>query len=252
MNKRFRAFGINYDDVTMAEAIEKIEEFVRQGTPRMFFTTGAELVVRANRDNELKNIYLSAHLITIDSYVVYFAARLLKKQVREPVNAANLMFRFLKEKSAKGYRLFFLGGKEEILSQAVKRLRDRYPAINIAGWHHGYFNLNDDLGVVNEIVKARPDIIFVGMSSPLKEKFISKNLKKMGVPVAIGVGGSIDVAAGYCRLAPGWVSRVGLEWLYRFIQEPGRLWKRYLTTNPAFIWLMLKEFFTGPKRKDYA
>ena len=112
------------------------------------------------------------------------------------------------------------------------------------GWQHGYFNFDDDREIVERIRKSRPDVLFVAMSTPLKEFFISRNLKNMNVPVSIGVGGSVDVASGYCRLAPLWVTRMGLEWFYRLVQEPRRLWKRYLITNPVFIWLVAREFFS--------
>ncbi len=245
MQDKIEFLGLKFDDLTLDEAVAKIEQFIKEKKPHMVFTTGAELIVRAHWDETLKGIYLNSDLLTVDSSGVYFAARLLGKPAREPVSAAQLMFRFLELKANVGYRFYFLGSKEEILKKAVENLKARYPNLNVVGWHHGYFNFKNDSFVVTKIAEAKPDVLFVAMSTPLKEEFISKNLERMNVPVSMGVGGSVDVAAGYCKLAPKWLSKMGLEWLYRLIQEPGRLWKRYMITNPVFIWLVLEEFFKG-------
>jgi N-acetylglucosaminyldiphosphoundecaprenol N-acetyl-beta-D-mannosaminyltransferase len=247
MNNKIKIFGLNYDNVTIDEAIERLEDFIKEGTPHMVFTTGAELVVKAYWDNELKKIYLDTDLLTVDSNVVYFATRLLRKPIKEPVSAARLMFRFLELTANKGYRLYFLGAKKEILEKAVANLKQKYPCLNVVGYHHGYFNFEEEAEVVREITNAKPDVLFVAMSTPLKEKFISRNFKRMGIPVSFGVGGTIDIAAGYCKFAPRWVSKIGIEWFYRFIQEPARLGKRYLTTNFVFIWIVLKELLGNEK-----
>jgi N-acetylglucosaminyldiphosphoundecaprenol N-acetyl-beta-D-mannosaminyltransferase len=246
-NKTFKIFGLNYNNVTLDEAVARMEEFIKEKTPHMTLTTGAELVARAYKDNELKKIYSSADLLTIDSQVVYFACKLLGRPAKEPVSAAKLMFRFLETAEAKGYRLFFLGAKEEILEKAVSNLKAKHPNLNVVGYHHGYFDFYQDYDIIKKITEAKPDVLFVAMSSPLKERFISKNLAKMNVPVSFGVGGTIDIAAGYCKFAPSWVSKIGLEWFYRFMQEPRRLWKRYATTNLIFMWIVLKEMFSNEK-----
>ena len=181
--------------------------------------------------------------MTIDSRGVLYAARLLGKPIREAVSAAQLMFKFIECAADKGYKLYFLGAKKQVVKKAVENLYQRYPTLKIVGWHDGYFNFNQDTNIVNAIRDAGPDVLFVAMSTPLKERFISKNLKRLSVPVCIGVGGSFDIAAGICKLAPEWVSKMGLEWFYRMIQEPKRLWKRYLVTNSVFIWLILREIF---------
>jgi len=241
--KSIKVFGLDYDNVTLAEAVERMEELIKEKTPQIVLTTGAELVARAYKDNELKKIYSSADLLTIDSQVVYFACKLLGRPAKEPVSAAKLMFKFLETAELKDYRLFFLGAKEEILEKAISNLKEKHPNLNIVGHHHGYFDFSQDYDIIKKINAAKPDVLFVAMSSPLKERFISKNLAKMNVPVSFGVGGTVDIAAGYCKFAPRWVSKIGLEWFYRFLQEPRRLWKRYATTNLIFMWIVLKEMF---------
>ncbi len=238
----FTLFGLNFHLLSMSQAIELLEDFIKEKTkPRMVFTPTAELIVRANEDKNLMEIYNRSDILTVDSYVVYYASRLLGVKVPEPVSAARLMLNFLPIADKKNYSIFLLGAKEEIVKKTAENINSQFPNIRIVGWHHGYFKFDEDTEIVNEIKDKKPDVLFVAMSSPLKEKFIAKNLYKMNVPVSIGVGGTFDIIAGKCRLAPPWISKLGLEWFYRLCQEPRRLWKRYLIGNTIFIWLVLKE-----------
>lgn len=241
--KTFKFLGLRFHAYPIQECLEKLEEFIAQKTPRMVFTPTAELIVRANESKDLKEIYNRTDLLTVDSFVVYYAAKLFSKPIKESVSAARLMFSFLEVAHKKNYRLYLLGATEEVVSKTVENIRRKYPGINIVGWHNGYFGFDSHEDIVQDIIQKKPDVLFVAMSSPFKEKFISKNLERMDVPVCIGVGGSFDIIAGKCRLAPAWISKMGLEWFYRLIQEPKRLWKRYLITNIKFLWLVVKEFF---------
>jgi len=249
-NNKFDFLGLNFSNVSENEAIGELERFIESRKPHMVLTQSVELVVQANENENLKNIYNNADLLTMDSYGVCYAAKLLRKPAKEPVNASRLTFAFLPVIHKRGYRLFLLGAKEDIVMEAAESLNSTYPGINIVGYHHGYFDFENDDDVVDKIKVASPDVLLVAMTSPLKEKFINKNLNKMNVPVSIAVGGCFDVIAGKCKLAPLWVSKISMEWLYRFIQEPKRLWKRYLTTHSKFIWLVLKEFFGNGKEKS--
>lgn len=240
---RFRFIGLNFHPFTLAQSINKLEEFIRDKSPHMSFTPTAELIVRANEDAELREIYNNTDLLTIDSYVVYYAARLFGKPVTEPVSAARLMFSFLETCNEKGYGIYLLGAKEEVVNKVEENLKKQYQNIKISGKHNGYFDFNNDGEIVRVIKNSKADVLFVAMSSPLKENFISKNLKEMNVPVCLGVGGSFDIIAGKCKLAPRFISVMGLEWLYRLIQEPRRMWKRYLITNTKFLILLIKELF---------
>jgi len=240
----FNIFGLRFHSLSMQQTLEQVEKFIRNySVPKMIFTPTAELIVRANEDEILRNIYNSSDLLTVDSYVVYYAARLLGHNIPEPVSAARLMLNLLPIIHKKGYSIYLLGATEEIVNKVVENLKKQYPNINIVGWHNGYFDLENDIEIVDDIRKNKPDILFVAMSSPLKERFISKNLNKMNVPVSIGVGGTFDIIARKCNLAPKWVSKIGLEWFYRLCQEPKRLYKRYLITNTKFLYIFIKEFF---------
>lgn len=248
MKERFDFLGIKFHNLTLPEALQRVEDFIERRAPRMIFTPTAELIVEAQREKGLREIYNKADLLTIDSFVVYYAARLCGCPVKEPVSAVRLMFSFLKIAYNKKYKVYLLGAKEKIISRVVDILSKEYSGIDIVGWRNGYFDFENDREVVCDIIDKKPDILFVAMSSPLKERFISRNFEKMQVPVSIGVGGSFDIIAGECHLAPEWISRIGIEWFYRLIQEPGRLWKRYLMTNTKFVLLLLKEYLYGGEK----
>lgn len=243
--KQFEFLGLNFHPYTMKEVLDKIEEFIVSGKPHMVFTPTAELIVKANENSTLKEKYNKTDILTVDSYVVYYAAKIFGKPVPEPVSTARIMLNFLPIANKKGYKLYLLGATEEVVNKVVENLKKNYKDINIVGWHNGYFDFNNDEEIVQDIIKTKPDVLFVAMSSPLKENFITKNLYKMNVPVSIGVGGTFDIIAGKYRLAPQWISKIGMEWFYRFIQEPKRLFKRYLVTNLKFIWLLIKYLIKG-------
>ncbi len=232
--------GYALANLSMDEVLSQIGQFIREGKPRTIFGLNAALFVWSLSDVQLQGIYQSCDLLMADSMGIYYAARLLNQPVREAVSAVSLLFRLMEEASVKGYRVYLLGAREEVINRAVENLQAEHPVLNIVGSHHGYFNLKDEGEVVASIRKAKPDILFVGMSTPLKERFISRNLEKMEVPVCIGVGGSFDIAAGLYKRAPSWVIKLCLEWLYRLIQEPGRLGKRYTVTNAIFIYVVLR------------
>jgi N-acetylglucosaminyldiphosphoundecaprenol N-acetyl-beta-D-mannosaminyltransferase len=138
-------------------------------------------------------------------------------------------------------RVYFLGARREVVAALVETSRARYPGIEIAGFRDGYFGPGDHSDIVEEIRASRADILFVGMPSPFKETWCERHRQRFEVPVIIGVGGSFDVLAGFIRRAPGWAQALGLEWFWRLVMEPRKLWKRYLTTNLAFIWLAGRE-----------
>jgi len=254
MNKkepaRFNFLGLNFHIVTFDQTIEQMEYFIQTKKPHMIFAPTVELAVRSKEDYYLKCIYNRSDLLMLDSYVIYYGAKLFRKPAIEPVNAARLMLAFLEVAYKKDYRLYLLGAKNDIVNKAVENIRLKYPGINIVGWHHGYFDFENYTEVTQDIKDKNPDVLFVAMSSPLKENFISINLEKMKVPVCLGVGGTFDIIAGKCRMAPTWVSRAGLEWFYRLIQEPKRLWKRYTITNAKFLWHLFKECFNKASHKN--
>ncbi len=244
--KKFKFLNLEFNDYSVNEAIAKIENYISERKPRMVFTPNAELIVRANKTPDLKKIYDASDIMTVDSWVVYYFAKFRGNKLTEPASAANIMFKMLPVLAQKKYRIYLLGATEEIVKIVKQKLEEM--GINVVGLHDGYFDKNNPHDIVEDIRKSAPDILFVAMSTPFKENFVAKNLDTMQVPVSIGVGGSFDILAGKCKHAPVWISRLGLEWFYRFIQEPRRMWKRYLFTNSEFLALFLKSYFIGGKR----
>ena len=243
--KDFKFLGLEFNNYSIKKAILKIEEYIREynlknSQPRMFFSLSAELIVRANKDKELKEIYDKADIITVDGWVVYYFAKLKGNKLIEPASAANIMFQILPIVEEKKYRVYLLGASSEIVEIVNDKLIKQ--GINVVGYHDGYFDKEKLEDVVDDIKKSNADILFVAMSTPLKENFISKNFDNLNVAVSIGVGGGFDIIAGKCKHAPVWISKIGLEWFYRFIQEPRRLWKRYLITNFLFLFLFVKSY----------
>jgi N-acetylglucosaminyldiphosphoundecaprenol N-acetyl-beta-D-mannosaminyltransferase len=240
-SERVNILGLKFDNLSMEESLAVTEEFIRKRTPHQIFTPNAALLVWAHSDPFLRQVYEDSDLVTADGMSILVAGRLLGAPLKERVPAYLLMFRLFDRAEEKGYRFFFVGAKPEVIEKAMINLRRQRPTLAVAGWHHGYFDLNNAEDVVEKIRQSNADVLCVGMSTPLKERFIYKNLQKMNVPVCIGVGGAIDILAGLYKVAPAWMTKVGLEWLYRLIQEPRRLWKRYLTTNSIFVFLLLRE-----------
>jgi N-acetylglucosaminyldiphosphoundecaprenol N-acetyl-beta-D-mannosaminyltransferase len=151
------------------------------------------------------------------------------------------MYRLLERANDEGYRVFFLGATPAVLELALGRIRTGYPGVQIGGFHHGYFAPSEEPSLVSRIKASRSDILFIGFGTPKKELWVRRYLSAMGVPVVHGVGGSLDVLAGVIPRAPLWMQRSGLEWLFRVLQEPQRMWARYLVTNTVFLWLLAVE-----------
>lgn len=238
--KKVELLGLTYDNVDLDEAVCLLEGFVQSKKPHYCCSTAAELIVRSQKEHELRAVYQAADLLTLDGQVGVWAARFLGRPAKAHVGTAKLALRFFEKNHQKDYRYYLLGAKPESVERAVDNLRKQYPDLHIVGYHHGYFK--DALPVYENIKKCQPDILLVGMSSPFKERVMVQNASMLGVPVVVGCGGAIDIMAGYCKLAPEWVTNLGLEWLYRLIQEPKRLWKRYLVTNTLFIALVARQF----------
>jgi len=244
MGDKVNILGLPFDRITMNQALAVIEEFIQEGKPHKIFCPNVSLLIWARRDGSLRKIYETCDLLPVDGMGITYASRLLGDPLPEKVSAVILFFRLIEISAKKGYKIFLFGAKQEILEKAIYNLKQQYPDLNIVGYRNGYFNRTEEKIIAQEIAKARPDILFVGMSSPLKEYFVERYLKEMNVPVSLGVGGSFDIAAGVYKLEPDWMSKAALAWFYRLIQEPRRMWKRYLTTNTIFLFLVLKELIS--------
>lgn len=228
------------DPVTMDEAVSRCEEAIAAGGYFQHMSVNAAKLVSLHDDPTLRGMIASCDLVTADGQSVVWAARLLGRPLPERVAGIDLMERLLAAANAVGYRVFILGARREVLDQALRNLAGRYPDLLVVGSRDGYFEDSEALDVCDEIRQAAPDMLFVAMSSPRKEYFLGEQGASLGIPFAMGVGGSVDVIAGLTRRAPVLLRRLGLEWAYRLWQEPRRLAKRYFTTNARFAWMVLR------------
>ena len=230
--------GVRLDDVTLNETLDIIEDFIASGQPHAIVTTNTEFVMAAQTDEEFRNILNSADLSFPDGVGLIWGLRLLGVQLREHVRGTDTVERLMERAATKGYNVFLLGGAEGVAEVAADKLRERYPRLKIAGTYAGSPDpMLDDVTV--EIIRkaGHVDILLVAYGAPAQEKWIARNIHRLGVPVAMGVGGVFDFIAGRAKRAPLWVRRIELEWLYRLLQQPWR-WRRQLAL-PKFAMRVL-------------
>jgi N-acetylglucosaminyldiphosphoundecaprenol N-acetyl-beta-D-mannosaminyltransferase len=241
--ERARILGCEIDRLSMSEAVARCDSLVRRRARAQYVAVNAAKVVLLHRDPALRDLANRCDVVTADGQAVVWASRLLGDPVPERVAGIDLMSELLALAEREGYRVYLLGARADVLERAVARIRERHPRLALAGWRDGYFRADEEPCVAAEIRAANPDLLFVGMSSPRKERFLARWLLEIDVPLGIGVGGALDVLAGVTRRAPRIWQRLGLEWLYRLAQEPQRLWRRYAITNLAFIALTLRDLW---------
>ena len=249
---RVELLGCPIDAVTLTEAVARVDEAVVTRRPCQHVSINAAKLVRFQSEPELRDAVLSCELVTADGQAVVWAARVLRQPLPERVAGIDLMEALLEEAPRRRYRLFLLGARPEVVAAAAREIERRHPGVAIVGIHHGYFGSDESERVVAEVAAAAPDLLFVALETPAKEIFLARHRDRLAVPFAMGVGGAFDVLAGVRRRAPGWMQRVGLEWLYRLAQDPRRLARRYVVGNTRFTWLVLREALLGSRRRGSA
>jgi N-acetylglucosaminyldiphosphoundecaprenol N-acetyl-beta-D-mannosaminyltransferase len=233
--------GSPVDKMTMDECINHFDQVIRHNSHCHIVVVNAAKVVKAQKDQELYDVIHQADLVGADGVPVVWASKILGDALPGRINGTDLMERLFIESAQRGWMLYLLGARQEVIDIAVKKLRRDLPSINIVGFRNGYFDsVEEEKRVVEEINKTKPHVLLLGFGTPMKEKWVKRHKDALNVPIIHGVGGSFDIVGGLTKRAPKWMQRSGLEWLYRFIQEPGRMWKRYLFTNTAFVWLVFK------------
>jgi N-acetylglucosaminyldiphosphoundecaprenol N-acetyl-beta-D-mannosaminyltransferase len=244
MSERVDVLGCRIDPVDIGAAVRRCDAYVREGAHAQHMAVNAAKIVSSRRHRELQRLINQADIVTADGQAVVWASRLLGAPLPSRVTGIDLMQQLLALAERRGYRVFLLGARQEVLDVAVGRLRTRHPRLEVAGRRDGYFSQEEEPDVVARIRAARPDLLFVAMPTPRKEYFLGRWGADLGVPFSMGVGGAFDVLAGETRRAPRALQRLGLEWAFRVAQEPRRLWRRYLVTNTAFVWLTLRGVVT--------
>jgi len=246
MSQRITMMGCGIDNLSMEETLGRIEEFIRSGLPHQHVVVNVDKLVKASRDPGLRRIVNECDLVSADGMPVVWASRLLGKPLKERVAGIDLFEALMRRAADKGWRVFLLGARAEVTGAVAEIYRRRYPGLALAGWRDGYWRDEaEEAQVARTVADSRADLLFVAISSPKKEHFLGKYQAAMRVPFAMGVGGTFDVAAGRVRRAPAWMQRAGLEWFWRFLQEPRRMFRRYFIDDMAFVWLLIKEAAKG-------
>jgi N-acetylglucosaminyldiphosphoundecaprenol N-acetyl-beta-D-mannosaminyltransferase len=240
--ERLNLLGTPLDPLTLEEAVAFVDGLIERGETGQQASLNAAKVVRAQRDPEFTEALWSYDLVMADGQPIVWAGRLLRQAVPERVSGIDLMAALLARAAERAYGVFLLGARPDVIVDAAAEIERRHPGIRIVGAHHGYYTPKEEAAVIDQIAAARPDLLFVAFETPQKELFLSRVRGLLPVPFAMGVGGSFDVLAGRRRRAPLWMQRAGLEWLFRFVQEPRRLARRYLIGNTLFVALVLRAF----------
>lgn len=231
-----------FDRMTLPDAVERCVQWcLAPRAPHTVITVNAAILCMMRSDPELRESCRSGDLIVADGMPVVWTSRLAGLPLPERVAGVDLMGELLEAASQKRLSVYFLGARREVVSELVRRCGSRYPGLQVAGFRDGYFGPGEHEAVVEDIRRAGPHLLFVGMPSPFKETWCERHRRALDVPVIMGVGGSFDVLAGYVRRAPRLLQSMGLEWCWRLAMEPRKMWKRYLVTNSQFLLLAAGE-----------
>ncbi|NOX58564.1 MAG: WecB/TagA/CpsF family glycosyltransferase [Planctomycetes bacterium] len=236
-------FGIPVNALTMEQVVARVHRAIDTRSPLHIGVISASKVANMRRNPDLREAVLQSDIILADGMSVVWAAKLLRRPLPERVAGIDLMTEMLRTGCDPGHRIYCFGATQEVLDAVVAHINKTYPGIIVAGGHCGYYDAKDEQQIANDIAQANADILFVAMSSPKKEQFLARYADRIQIPVTHGVGGSFDVLAGKVKRAPALWQKCGCEWLYRVLQEPGRMWKRYLVTNTVFVLMFIGEVF---------
>ena len=237
-------------NLNMDQTLSLVQEAIENKKQIHHVAVNAGKIVQMQTNRELRESVNNSDLINADGQAVVWASRFLNKPLKERVAGIDLMHNLVNLAHKKGYSIFLFGAKEAVVKKVANIYRTEFGPQIIAGYRDGYFSKEQEPEIAKEIANSGAQILFVAITSPIKENFLYQNREQLAdINLIMGVGGSFDVVAGVTKRAPMWMQKAGLEWFYRFLQEPGRMWKRYLLGNSKFIWLVLKERFLSKATK---
>ena len=232
--------GCAIDRLDMAQTVARCKEIIEHGAFAQQVSINAVKMVALRHDPMMREVVNRCALANADGQSVVWASRLLGDPVPERVAGIDLMHALIELSAREGYGIYILGARQEVLQTAVERLRQMHPDLRIVGYRDGYFSEEESPQVAASIRDSGAQILFVAMSSPRKEHWLGEHGPTLNVPFVMGVGGSIDIVAGITNRAPQVWQRLGVEWFYRVLQEPRRMFRRYLVTNARFILMVVR------------
>jgi len=234
-----KILGVNYNNITVYEALEQIDKFWNNDKKVNIFFLNADCLFKAQQDSEYRSILNAVDLLLSDGIGLSFATRILGSKMKDNCNGSDLSPLLLLKAAENGHKVFFLGGEDGVAEKAADNIKKKMPNIQIVGTYSGYFESNDK--IINKINNSGADILFVAMGVPLQEKWIYKNRQILRPKLCLGVGALFDYLSGHVKRAPKIVQVFHLEWFWRILMEPKRLWKRYLVDDMVLFWLVLKQ-----------
>lgn len=242
--KRMKFLNTEIDNLTMMEAVQKIEQLILNKKPSYVVTPNVDHIVKLETDKEFQKVYKEADLILTDGMPLIWISKIKKTPIKEKVSGSDLFPEVCKLSANKGYKVFLLGAAKGIAIKAAENLKLKYDGLNIVGTYspsYGFENNEDEIEQIIEMInEVKPDVLAVGLGAPKQEKFLYKFRNRLNVPVSLAIGASIDFEAGNINRAPKWMQRLGLEWSYRLIKEPKRMFKRYLVDDLKIFKIILK------------
>lgn len=238
MRDRVCILGVGIDSLTPKEAVAHIDALIQSGQPHHVVTVNPEIVVMAQRNEEFRHVLNEAQLALADGVGLMWAGRVTGSPLKGRVTGVDTLLSLAHLAADRGYRLFLLGAREGIAQRTARRLQYQWPDLQIVGAYGGSPAPQEEDSIVAMVRAAQPHLLFVAYGAPKQELWISRNLQRLQVPVAIGVGGAFDYISGATRRAPVWLRQLGLEWVFRLFREPWR-WRRMLRL-PAFVALVLR------------
>lgn len=239
MGQRLEILGIGIDCIDSNEALRQIGQFIASGTPHQIVTANAEIIYQASKNEKMKNVINAAQMVTADGSGVVWASRQLGQPLAQRVTGIDLVNSICEQSAKDKWKIYILGSAPGVADTAANNIRDKFPGCNIVGTHHGYFNEQEEAQIIAELEQLQPDVLFVALGAPKQEYWIADHIQQLNIPVAMGIGGSMDVLSGNVKRAPKWMQKMSLEWLYRLLIQPTRF-KRVLAL-PKFMLAVKKQ-----------
>ncbi|ELC8443047.1 WecB/TagA/CpsF family glycosyltransferase [Clostridium perfringens] len=241
---RMNFLNTKVDNLTMDEALEKVEKLILDKKASYVVTPNVDHIVKLETDKEFQAVYNNADLILTDGMPLIWISKIKGTPIKEKISGSDFFPKLCERAAEKGYSLFLLGAAEGVADKAAENLKERYEGLNVVGTYspsYGFEKKQDEIEKIIKMVnKAKPDILAVGLGAPKQEKFLYKYRDELNVPISLAIGASIDFEAGNVKRAPRWMQKSGLEWFYRLCKEPKRMFKRYIIDDFKIIKIACK------------
>lgn len=241
---RIKFMNTEIDNLTMQETLQEVDQLVKNSKGAYVVTPNVDHIVQLETNEELQAVYRNASLILADGKPLIWISKLYGTPIKEKISGSDLFPRICEMAAQKGYKMFFLGAAEGVAEKAAENLANRFEGLQVVGTYSpaiGFEKSQTEMDKIKQMIKGtNPDILIVGLGCPKQEKFMYYHCAELGVPISFGLGASFDFEAGNVKRAPKWMREHGLEWFYRFIQEPKRMFKRYFVNDIKIVKLIRK------------